>query len=55
MRACCGSCNQGRLPCPTPQACELPDGDGRFGAVAVILVCLILAGVLAGIIYGATR
>jgi len=43
------------MPCPTPQACQLPDGGGSPSTIAVILACLILAGVLAGIIYGATR
>lgn len=30
-RACNGPCNQGRLPCPTPEACEVeePEFYGR--------------------------
>lgn len=26
--ACTGSCHQGRVACPHPQACELPEDDG---------------------------
>lgn len=24
---CNGPCQQGRMPCPTPEACELPSND----------------------------
>ena len=27
MRACSGYCQQGRLQCPTRQACELPEDE----------------------------
>lgn len=57
-RVCHGPCQQGRLPCPTPEACEVeeePDFYGREhwldivqGAVvaAVVAGSALLAGVL---------
>jgi hypothetical protein len=50
------ACASGRRQCPTPDACRLPDGDARFGAiegllswpalVIVVLVALCAAAVL---------
>ena len=37
---CCGNCKQGREACPTPQACEVPEGSGALLwplAVALVL------------------
>lgn len=48
MKQCHGdSCQQGRFPCKTPQACEVPEpedykAEGRL-ALAIMIVCLALA------------
>jgi hypothetical protein len=42
---CTGPCDQGRLPCPTPDACELGNDDElsfRFLAVVVAVVTVIM-------------
>jgi hypothetical protein len=54
MRACSGSCNQGRHPCKTPQACELPESDcverdvteAIVIAAIVFVVCAAIASVV---------
>ena len=49
---CHGPCNQGRNPCPTPEACELHDADnqleavGFFVVVVAVIVMLVTAGLL---------
>lgn len=46
--ACHGPCQQGRLPCPTPDACEQPDGGTSavssfvLGLVLVLVVLFIV-------------
>ena len=53
MKAClCNRCNQGHAPCPTPNACELPEDDGTLAAdffrcIAIIGALAVLATVLA--------
>lgn len=48
-KECHGPCQQGRDPCPTPQACERPhesEGSFRLLGQAFIAVMLLLAVVL---------
>lgn len=50
-KRCSGPCEQGRKPCPTPDACELRNDDGleALGAgllIAVAIVLALLMGVL---------
>lgn len=35
MRACTGHCQQGRAPCPCPDACEVPEGSVTRAALAI--------------------
>ena len=35
MRACTGPCQQGRAPCPCPDACEVPEGNVTRTALAI--------------------
>lgn len=44
--SCTGPCNQGRKPCPTPEACEQPAYDGGMGLVAMLVVYV--AGMASG-------
>lgn len=45
--ACSGACNQGRSPCPCPEACDVPatDADTRrvFWWTYIVLVVAVLA------------
>jgi hypothetical protein len=47
---CHGPCDQGRLPCPTPDACELHLQDeetwAALGRVAAVLVAAVVLAVL---------
>lgn len=41
---CCGPCNQGRKPCPTPWACQQPEPEYQKDTIdhlleAVLFVC----------------
>lgn len=53
--ACNGPCNQGRIACPTPEACEVPDDADpvtsaifwRLYALAILLVALMAVLVIA--------
>jgi hypothetical protein len=50
-RHCTGPCDQGRKPCPAPDACEIRNDDGREieflgGVVVVITVLIVLVLVL---------
>lgn len=44
---CCGPCNQGRKPCPTPWACQQPEADyhrdavDRVVEVVLVICCLV--------------
>lgn len=38
IAACCGSCNQGRTKCATPDACQLPADDYEGDALGVFRV-----------------
>jgi hypothetical protein len=43
MKYCRGdSCHQGRLPCQTPQACEVAEDDDDVGRDYVGLVLLVI-------------
>lgn len=43
MKHCRGdSCHQGRLPCQTPQACEVAEEDDEFERDYVGLVLLVI-------------
>lgn len=50
--ACCGSCNQGRAPCPHPEDCLAADPPLTRGtvlmAVALVAAAWGVVGVLAG-------
>lgn len=57
VKCCNGPCAQGRLPCPTPEACELeevPFYETRIkdAIVALLLVCAIVLVVLVSAFYG---
>jgi hypothetical protein len=50
-----GGCNQGRRPCQTPDACQVPEDEGRgvvagaiYGLVAWLAVALCFAVVTLG-------
>lgn len=49
---CHGPCQQGRLPCPTPAACERPDQDGvdLLGLGAVLLALAVVAVIALGVL-----
>lgn len=38
MKHCHGPCQQGRKPCPTPDACELQEGDDDQLILATVIV-----------------
>lgn len=44
MNGCNGRCNQGRMSCPTPQACEISDEEGKptWGRVALLVAAAFL-------------
>jgi hypothetical protein len=51
VRCCSGPCEQGRKPCPAPDACEIRNDDGREieflgGVVVVITILMVLVLVL---------
>lgn len=57
-RSCAGACHQGRHPCSTPQACQLPDDDDRpipGGGVIVWLLAAVLVGAIAAFVVLVTR
>lgn len=47
---CTGPCQQGRLKCPTPDACHAPDGDEdapeRYIVVALVIGVAFLTATL---------
>jgi hypothetical protein len=45
---CKGPCDQGRLPCPTPDHCEVDDDDGPPQMLAYVMMGL--AGVLGALV-----
>jgi len=49
MNKCHGPCEQGRLPCPTPEACELSEVD-RADRLLVLMV--VAAAVVATVVLG---
>jgi hypothetical protein len=46
-RSCAGACHQGRHPCSTPQACEVPD-DAEYDTPQPGVIVWLLAAVLVG-------
>jgi hypothetical protein len=46
--SCTGPCNQGRQPCPTPEACGTPTYDGGMELLGMLAVYLM--GVATGVI-----
>ena len=40
MRCCGGPCQQGRKPCPTPDACELDEDEEDRLALATVIVAV---------------
>lgn len=49
MKECQNYCEQGRRPCPCPQACEMPD-DKADEYVAQVTLTVILAVLLIAVI-----
>lgn len=41
--ACHGPCQQGRLPCPTPEACERPDVPSPAIPTLLLAIMLVFA------------
>lgn len=39
---CNGPCNQGRLRCPTPAACRVPEGEEFDNRFPLVMVCIAL-------------
>ena len=55
MRACTGPCNQGRITCPTPDACEHSeeiDGIGIVRSVIYGLVAWFIVALVAAVVIG---
>jgi hypothetical protein len=61
---CSGACNQGRMPCVTPEACRIPewarDEPRRSAmttaqAIALVLMLLISGGVSLALVYVAAK
>jgi hypothetical protein len=55
---CSGPCDQGRLDCPTPMLCQLPEHDeypqpgvSVWGAMLALLL-VVLVALLAGLVDG---
>ena len=46
--SCTGPCNQGRKPCPTPEACHAPATDGGMEMLGMLAVYVM--GVATGVI-----
>lgn len=44
---CHGPCRQGRLPCPTPEACERPDPNDYDHIVRDVVISIAVVAVLA--------
>lgn len=47
MRACTGPCQQGRAPCPCPDACEVTEGNVTRTALAITAWLLSTSAALA--------
>lgn len=47
--ACSGACNQGRDPCPCPEACQVPDSDATERAVFWWVYIVLLIAVVSAI------
>jgi len=44
---CHGPCHQGRVPCPTPEACERPDNtEDTFRLLGQAFLAVVLAGIV---------
>ena len=43
---CAGPCQQGRLPCPTPEACESPEPEPVNLKVDFLLAAALVAAIL---------
>mgnify|MGYP003338321508 CR=1 FL=1 len=46
MKHCNGPCNQGRAPCPTPEACQLEDREDDKSLTAAGLAVMLGAVIL---------
>ena len=42
-RACHGPCHQGKVPCPTPEACERPETPSPLIPTLLLAIMLVLA------------
>jgi hypothetical protein len=48
--SCTGPCNQGRKPCPCPEACGNPTYDGSMELLGMLMIYLM--GVATGAFFG---
>lgn len=44
--ACSGPCDQGRKPCPTPEACEMNDADIVGMAKGLVIAVALVAAAI---------
>lgn len=44
---CAGNCQQGRIPCPTPQACQLPEEPPETSKPLLLILAIVIVCVLA--------
>jgi len=52
MTKCSGPCDQGRKPCPTPEACGLHDDDLDSSSVFAVLRDVLLASAVLAAVWG---
>lgn len=50
MKGCTGACKQGKAPCPTPTACEIPEDEDRPNIVGTLLIAAALVCALAMVV-----
>ena len=59
MNGCTGPCDQGRLPCPCPAACQFEDEPPEPSSYRVVFVDVLIASVIiaaiAAIVLGVMR
>lgn len=47
---CTGPCDQGRLPCPCPAACQFEDEPPEPSSYRVVLIDCVIAAVIVAVI-----
>ena len=50
MNGCTGPCDQGRLPCPCPAACQFEDEPPEPNHLRVVLIDCLIAAVIVVVI-----